>query len=190
MSSLFVATNGELMGNWWIADEDVIWIGLVISFQKIYGLCGTKGHIVERRWYVTFVHWRRNVKIVLEFWNRIRNRMSVLILYLWLVLRWFCVRLFFFFDRLQLTSLPTKTRWHTSTKCLLQLNHLYNICINIVWLRLNACRGGVGEGGVGDAGNAFALDASTKPRLNQSCQQALASTPSAHLVPRAVVWFL
>ena len=36
----------------------MIWIGLVISFQKIYGLCGIKGHIVERRWDVTFVHGR------------------------------------------------------------------------------------------------------------------------------------
>ena len=36
----------------------MIWIGLVISFQKIYGLCGIKGHIVERRWDVTFIHGR------------------------------------------------------------------------------------------------------------------------------------
>ena len=28
----------------------------VISFQKIFGLCGLKGHIVEIRWDVTLVH--------------------------------------------------------------------------------------------------------------------------------------
>ena len=30
----------------------------VISFQKIFGLCGLKGHIVEIRWDVTLVHIR------------------------------------------------------------------------------------------------------------------------------------
>ena len=32
------------------------WIVGVISFQKIFGLCGLKGHIVEIRWDVTLVH--------------------------------------------------------------------------------------------------------------------------------------
>ena len=52
------------------------WIVGVISFQKIFGLCGIKGHIVEIRWDVTLEDGRthtRNVKIELEFWNRIRN---------------------------------------------------------------------------------------------------------------------
>ena len=46
------------------------WIVGVISFQKIFGLCGLKGHIVEIRWDVTLVHGKtegRNVKIGLEF---------------------------------------------------------------------------------------------------------------------------
>ena len=34
------------------------WIVGVISFQKIFGLCGLKGHIVEIRWDVTIVHAR------------------------------------------------------------------------------------------------------------------------------------
>ena len=53
------------------------WIVGVISFQKIFGLCGIKGHIVEIRWDVTLEDDTRtdgrNVKIELEFWNRIRN---------------------------------------------------------------------------------------------------------------------
>ena len=52
------------------------WIVGVISFQKIFGLCGIKGHIVEIRWDVTLEDGRthtRNVKIELEFWNRIRK---------------------------------------------------------------------------------------------------------------------
>ena len=52
------------------------WIVGVISFQKIFGLCGIKGHIVEIRWDVTLEDTHtdgRNVKIELEFWNRIRN---------------------------------------------------------------------------------------------------------------------
>ena len=57
------------------------WIVGVISFQKIFGLYGIKGHIVEIRWDVTLedTHTHdgrtdgRNVKIELEFWNRIRN---------------------------------------------------------------------------------------------------------------------
>ena len=52
------------MGEWWVGQ----WIVGVISFQKIFGLCGLKGHIVEIRWDVTIVHdGRRNVKIGLEF---------------------------------------------------------------------------------------------------------------------------
>ena len=48
------------------------WIVGVISFQKIFGLCGLKHHIVELRWDVTLVHGQRtdgqrNVKIGLEF---------------------------------------------------------------------------------------------------------------------------
>ena len=46
------------------------WIVGVISFQKIFGLCGLKGHIVEIRWDVTLEHGRtdgRNAKIELEF---------------------------------------------------------------------------------------------------------------------------
>ena len=34
------------------------WIVGVISFQKIFGLCGLKGHIVEIRWDVTLVDIR------------------------------------------------------------------------------------------------------------------------------------
>ena len=57
----------------------------VISFQKIFGLCGLKCHIMEIWTDVTLDDGRtdkqRNVKIVLEFWkqnsqnsgNRIRN---------------------------------------------------------------------------------------------------------------------
>ena len=37
------------MGEWWVGQ----WIVGVISFQKIFGLCGIKGHIVEIRWDVT-----------------------------------------------------------------------------------------------------------------------------------------
>ena len=32
------------------------WIVGVISFQKIFGLCGLKHHILEIRWDVTLVH--------------------------------------------------------------------------------------------------------------------------------------
>ena len=42
------------MGEWWLGQ----WIVGVISFQKIFGLCGLKGHIVEIRWDVTLVHGR------------------------------------------------------------------------------------------------------------------------------------
>ena len=43
------------MGEWWVGQ----WIVGVISFQKIFGLCGLKGHIVEIRWDVTLVHGQR-----------------------------------------------------------------------------------------------------------------------------------
>ena len=48
------------------------WIVDVISFQKIFGLFGLKGHIMEIRRGVTFMDGRRtdgqrNVKIGLEF---------------------------------------------------------------------------------------------------------------------------
>ena len=52
------------------------WIMDGISFQKIYGLCGLKGHIVEIRRGVTLVDDGqrttdgRNVKIELEFWKQ------------------------------------------------------------------------------------------------------------------------
>ena len=50
------------------------WIVDVISFQKIFGLCGLKGHIVEIRRGVTLVDDARtdgrNVKIELEFWKQ------------------------------------------------------------------------------------------------------------------------
>ena len=44
----------------------------VISFQKIFGLCGLKCHIVEIWRDVTLVDndGRRNVKIELEFWKQ------------------------------------------------------------------------------------------------------------------------
>ena len=43
----------------------------VISFQKIFGLCGLKCHIVEIWRDVTLVHdGQRNVKIELEFWKQ------------------------------------------------------------------------------------------------------------------------
>ena len=35
------------------------WIVGVISFQKIFGLSGLKGHKVEIRWDVTLVHGQR-----------------------------------------------------------------------------------------------------------------------------------
>ena len=38
------------------------WIVGVISFQKIFGLCGLKGHIVEIRCDVTLVHGRTDAR--------------------------------------------------------------------------------------------------------------------------------
>ena len=60
--------SGNAMGEWKVGQ----WIVGVISFQKIFGLCGLKHHIVEIRWDVTLVHGQRttdgrNVKIELEF---------------------------------------------------------------------------------------------------------------------------
>ena len=54
------------------------WIVDVISFQKIFGFCGLKGHIVEIWRDVTLVdneqrttdNGQRNVKIELEFWKQ------------------------------------------------------------------------------------------------------------------------
>ena len=52
------------------------WIVDVISFQKIFGLCGLKCHIVEIWRDVTLVDdgrttdGQRNVKIELEFWKQ------------------------------------------------------------------------------------------------------------------------
>ena len=42
----------------------------VISFQKIFGLCGLKCHIMEIWTDVTLAHGQRNVKIELEFWKQ------------------------------------------------------------------------------------------------------------------------
>ena len=39
----------------------------IVSSQKIFGLCGLKGHIVKIRWGVTLEDGQRNVKIGLEF---------------------------------------------------------------------------------------------------------------------------
>ena len=41
-----------------------------ISFQKIFGLCGLKCHIMEIWRDVTLEDEQRNVKIVLEFWKQ------------------------------------------------------------------------------------------------------------------------
>ena len=46
--------SGNVMGEWFVGQ----WIVGVISFQKIFGLCGLKGHIVEIMWDVTLVHGR------------------------------------------------------------------------------------------------------------------------------------
>ena len=51
------------MGEWKVGQ----WIVGVISFQKIFGLCGLKGNIVVIRWDVTLEHTQRNMKIELEF---------------------------------------------------------------------------------------------------------------------------
>ena len=67
-----------VMGEW----AEGQWIVDVISFQKIFGLCGLKCHIVEIWRDVTLVDGRRttdngrNVKIELEFWKQ--NSQNVL----------------------------------------------------------------------------------------------------------------
>ena len=48
------------------------WIVGVISFQKIFGLCGLKGHIVEIRWDVTLVHGRTDGQRTTECEDRAR----------------------------------------------------------------------------------------------------------------------
>ena len=53
----------------YLGNERVVmgeWIVDIISFQKIFGLCGLKCHIVEIWRDVTLVHGR-NMKIELEF---------------------------------------------------------------------------------------------------------------------------
>ena len=54
-----------------MADE---WIVDVISFQKLFGLCGLKYHVVKIRRDVTLVHGRTthggNVKSGLQFWKQ------------------------------------------------------------------------------------------------------------------------
>ena len=42
------------------------WMVGVISFKKMFGLSGLKGHMLEKRWDVTFVHGQTE-KIELEF---------------------------------------------------------------------------------------------------------------------------
>ena len=62
----------------YLGNERVVvgeWIVDVISFQKIFGLCGLKCHIVEIWRDVTFEDdaWtdgQRNMKIELEFWKQ------------------------------------------------------------------------------------------------------------------------
>ena len=58
-----------VMGEWAVGQ----WIVGVTSFQKIFGLCGLKCHIVEIWRDVTLDDGRtdgRNVKIGLEFWKQ------------------------------------------------------------------------------------------------------------------------
>ena len=52
------------------------WIVGVISFQKIFGLCGLKGHIVEIRWDVTLVHGRTHGRTECEDRARILKQNS------------------------------------------------------------------------------------------------------------------
>ena len=55
-----------VMGEWAVGQ----WIVGVTSFQKIFGLCGLKCHIVEIWRDVTLEDDGRNVKIGLEFWKQ------------------------------------------------------------------------------------------------------------------------
>ena len=52
---------GGFGGSVWVMSEWSLgrWIVGVISFQKIFGLCGLRGHKVEIRWDVTIVDGRR-----------------------------------------------------------------------------------------------------------------------------------
>ena len=59
---------------WWVikghgrvVGGSVDWIVDDISFQKIFGWCGLKGHVVAKRKDVMLVDGQRNVKIELEF---------------------------------------------------------------------------------------------------------------------------
>mgnify|MGYP000997301728 CR=1 FL=1 len=58
LGGFLVGLCGVLGGSVWVMGEWSVgqWIVGVISFQKIFGLCGLKGHIVEIRWDVTLVH--------------------------------------------------------------------------------------------------------------------------------------
>ena len=58
-SEIWRPSNG--WKNWWKKSVKWLvgqWIVGVISFQKIFGLCGLRGHKVEIRWDVTFVDGR------------------------------------------------------------------------------------------------------------------------------------
>ena len=46
--------SGWVRGEWLVG----LWIVGVISFQEIFGLCGVKDHIVDRRYDVTLMHGR------------------------------------------------------------------------------------------------------------------------------------
>ena len=67
-----------MVGGQWIVDAK--------SFQKICGLCGLKGHTVDKRRAVTLVddgqRRRRNVKIDLEFWILNSQYISFLLLFI------------------------------------------------------------------------------------------------------------
>ena len=57
----------------YLANEGVMVSDLVvdiIGFQKIFGLCALKFHIMEIWRDVTLVHEQRNVKKELEFWKQ------------------------------------------------------------------------------------------------------------------------
>ena len=63
----------------YLGNEGVVvdeWIVDVISFQKIFGLCGLKGHIVEIRWDVTLVHGRTDARTECEDRARILKQNS------------------------------------------------------------------------------------------------------------------
>ena len=64
-----------VMGEWAVGQ----WIVGVTSFQKIFGLCGLKCHIVEIWRDVTLDDGQRNVKIVLEFWKQNSQKADLII---------------------------------------------------------------------------------------------------------------